>query len=175
MTARLDPSAKLCRTCRSPVAQRRHSYCQEHRQTRCPECHLLGGRHQGHCRWTERQHRLPSVRHNVVTGEDVALLYDRLRRYALGAATRIVGRQDAPDVVQSAVVYLWRRREYLRACAPQYFLLAVRHGAIRQAIRARRRRAVVVSVGDAQSLVGVEERMQRVALGRAASQWRRWA
>lgn len=70
--------------------------------------------------------RCAACRPNVITGDDLAYAYTAARRMALRLARRLVGRNEAEDLVQVAALALWSAVDGLRSMSPELFVHTVK-------------------------------------------------
>lgn len=111
---------------------------------------MLAGRHLQSCRYLERKRRPGlTIVHGVVTEQEIVDLWLAQRARAIRIARPIVGEADAEDVVSDVVLFLLRKRVYLKAhLGPAYFLTAVRNGALRKRLYAWARYVVAMDPED---------------------------
>jgi DNA-directed RNA polymerase specialized sigma24 family protein len=113
---------------------------------------VLGGRHGPRCRYLQRRRRPPlTIVYAVTTADDLVALYTDCYAKALRLA-RYVGnlsRPEAEDVVSDVFLYLWRKRDLLKAPPGRAYLFkAVEHGAIRARTHAWARNVVAMDPED---------------------------
>jgi DNA-directed RNA polymerase specialized sigma24 family protein len=127
-------------------------YCAVCRAQQCPECRAFAGRHGASCRYNQRRRRPPlTTVYGVTTADDLVALFNDAYTKAVSIA-RYVGdlnRPDAEDVVSDVFLYLWRKRDLLKAPPGRAYLFkAVEHGAIRARTHAWARRVVAMDPED---------------------------
>jgi hypothetical protein len=174
---------RRCRRCPATLAEPDPSrYCAEH-APRCRHCGVLlrpevlypltvrrSVRHCPPCRAArertkQERARRPLSYQGVVTAELLLATYLQCYRPAVRLASRIAGARDGEDVVQATFLYLWSRRDTLRAMTNTLFFLAVKRNAytVRASAWARR----VHSVGD--TLEEIEKILEAKARGAVVS------
>jgi hypothetical protein len=129
---------RACRGCSVEIGHRsRRQYCPACERSRCPECRASPGKHKRSCRYTQRKRRPRlTVVQDIVTEDVVLDLYLAHGPAAVRLASRVLRTGEAADIVHDVFVYLLAKRRYLREIPTRgYLFQAVRHGALRTAIR----------------------------------------
>jgi hypothetical protein len=150
----------ICHGCGARTAIGTKFYCPACRAQQCPECRWYAGRHGPTCRYDQRTRRPPlTIVYRVTTADDLVELFNDAYRKAVRVAQHVgeLNRPDAEDVVSDVFLYLWRKRDFLKAPPGRAYLFkAVEHGAIRARRSAWRRRVVAM---DPEDLVLAEQAM----------------
>jgi hypothetical protein len=160
------PDLRACRACQAPIpfAGLGVRYCEARRGLpRCPACQRPAGQHYARCSWTRPRRRNVPTYQGVVKVGDVLALYETQRRKLESIAARILGRQEAADVVQTAFTYLLGRLDTLTHVDVKLLVIIVMNTAKQEARTARHRRLVLM---DDEGLLMVEMVRERTRWGK---------